>query len=146
LIFPQGLKLNRGPIITTFFLLTLDQLSKYLLKSREFVIIKSKYLSINISSLEGTDLSITDYALPIIIISLLIVGIYNLKNATPLENYLLWIICGGVIGNIINNGRFFQVKTIFTLPLVNIADLMVVICGIIMIIFIILKDRRRNII
>ncbi|QEN04497.1 hypothetical protein EW093_07215 [Thiospirochaeta perfilievii] len=146
MIFPQGLKLNRGPIITTFFLLTLDQLSKYLLKSREFVIIKSKYLSINISSLEGSDLSITEYALPIIIISLLIVGIYNLKNTTPLENYLLWIICGGVIGNMINNGRFFQVKTIFTLPLVNIADLMVVICGIIMIIFIILKDRRRNII
>ncbi|WP_187759873.1 signal peptidase II [Thiospirochaeta perfilievii] len=138
--------MNRGPIITTFFLLTLDQLSKYLLKSREFVIIKSKYLSINISSLEGSDLSITEYALPIIIISLLIVGIYNLKNTTPLENYLLWIICGGVIGNMINNGRFFQVKTIFTLPLVNIADLMVVICGIIMIIFIILKDRRRNII
>ncbi len=86
--------------------------------------------------------------LPILAILLLSISLLRSDEYLKIQRITLWILSGAVISNVIDriirNGRvleFIQFKIITISLVFNIAELSVAICGIIVILSLIIKDR-----
>lgn len=149
---------NRIPLTIFLFIILIDQFSKFLVLKKiaqdDMITIFNGILLTNIQnrSLAYTNVIfevVITTVLPLLILLLLVISLLKSDNYTKLQRWALWCIAGGCISNIIDiitkkNGiiSIIHITQINFIPNFNIADLIVGIGVIIMLLSIIIRDRR----
>ena len=146
------------PIVLFMILLILDQVSKALIikmvnPGDTIQLIGSIYITnirnINTSYSSNLIRIFVQIIIPIIIIILLGKALIAKNYFTQVQKVAMWTLASGGVGNIIDRTfrpsgvlDFIYIKNIYFIPVFNIADLSVAIGSTIMVVSLILQDRR----
>lgn len=139
-----------------FLIIITDQISKYFIL--KFIPIKENFSVINILTLtpilkkdilQNSNIFVS-IVLPLAVIIFFLNSISKSIKYLRSEKIYMSLFCGGVMGNIIDKifrsgeiVKFIDIKWISFIPVFNIADFAVAICGVIMILSLLIKDRSN---
>lgn len=120
------MKKNLFPLITALLILIADQLTKLIFIGQAITTITLHYR----------------YLFFVIVIFLVILSLIKNYKYTKLQRWILWMLISGFIGSSINSTNIFHIDILGLNPDFNIANLTVVISALIMLLSILIKDRR----
>lgn len=137
------------PLIVLILVVLIDYISKYLFANSvlpEVDISIGTLLDIQIknkNSINGS-LDLIKYIFPFSVILLAIIFTFKSSRTNNLERVSIFGIIGGILGNLILDKNLFNIKLFVKLPFHNIADLSVLLFSILIILSILVTDRRQN--
>lgn len=152
------MKRNRLPFLLFIIFIAIDQGTKVFI-ARTVLPGSQKHLwgnifltnirNSNVTLNQGFSEILFHIIIPTAVIIVLIISLLSKMNYTTLQRYLLWILSAGGISNIVDRVistdgviDFIYIKILTFIPVFNIADLTVAFSAVIMLISLIIQDRR----
>lgn len=154
------MKKNRFPFILFILFIAADQGTKYFIeKTIPQGIQKELFASVFLTNIKNSNITLQEGFLDILfyiiipsaVIIILLVTLFSKVNYSGIQRYMLWLLSAGGISNIIDRVvsadgvvDFIYIKRLTFLPVFNIADLTVALSAVIMLLSLIIQDRRNK--